>query len=151
MSLEPKPRESNDHRGPRTHHSSWVCSVVDPGKCMDLAGPIWCPSHFFPPFFGDPLPFQLVYSVESVMRPEYFTFDDVSVWGLSFLSVSQCSSLFSVGTLLICPNFLSPSLWAFGLSNTIRMPSLLAQRCGFYKNIDDDHCKHMSVCEQPLQ
>lgn len=33
----------------------------------------------------------------------------------------------------ICSNFLSPSLRAFGLSRTIRMPSLLAQRRGFYK------------------
>lgn len=81
----------------------------------------------FIPFFGDPLPFQLIYSLESVMRPEYFTFDDVSIWGLSFLSVSQCSSLLSVGILLICSNFLSLSLWAFGLSSTIRMPSFLAQ------------------------
>lgn len=33
----------------------------------------------FIPFFGIPLPFLLVYSLESVMRPEYFTFDDVSI------------------------------------------------------------------------
>lgn len=64
--------------------------------------------------------------------------------------MSQCSPLLSVGTLLICPNVLSPSLWAFGLSSTIRRPSLLVQRRGFYENIDDDHCKHTSVCEQPL-
>lgn len=37
MRSEPKPQESNYYRRPGTHHSSRVCSIVDPGKCMNLS------------------------------------------------------------------------------------------------------------------
>lgn len=148
MRSEPKPQEFSYHRRPRTHHSSWVCSIFDPGKCKNLSGTVWCPSHLFP-FLWIPFSFCscILYNLSWDLNISPLMM--FCIWGLSLLSLSQCSSLLSVGTLLICADFLSPSLWALGLSGTIRMPSLL-EWSQLLENIDDDHCKQTSDCEQPL-